>query len=72
VGVVVTGVLLGALLADAHGAAAGVNAWTSTGPTGGYARTIAIDPASPSTVYAGTKRSSSTGSTPTRRRGTTA
>jgi ligand-binding sensor domain-containing protein len=33
---------------------AGINAWTSHGPYGGSVRALAIDPATPSTLYAGT------------------
>src|SRR5204862_3823027 len=35
-------------------ARAGVNVWTTHGPEGGYVQTLAIDPASPATLYAGT------------------
>src|SRR5262245_23756547 len=52
-GFVVAGLLLAASLASP--ARAGVNAWTSTGIVGGSTRTIAIDPTSPATMYAGTK-----------------
>src|SRR5689334_14542820 len=42
------------LLAGPQEAArAGTNVWTSIGPPGGYIRAIAIDPATPSTIYAG-------------------
>ena len=33
---------------------AGVNVWTTNGPEGGYIGALAIDPTSPSTLYAGT------------------
>ena len=33
---------------------AGVNTWTSNGPDGGDVRALAIDPANPATLYAGT------------------
>jgi hypothetical protein len=39
-------------LADAAGA--GVNVWTTNGPEGGDVRAMAIDPANPATLYAGT------------------
>ena len=35
-------------------AEAGINVWTSSGPEGGLIRSLAIDPTSPSTLYAGT------------------
>ncbi len=35
-------------------AGAGVNEWTSQGPAGGYVFALAIDPSTPSTIYAGT------------------
>src|SRR5437870_7952575 len=34
---------------------AGVNVWTSLGPEGGAVLALAIDPRSPSTLYAGTR-----------------
>ncbi len=48
-------VLLCISLADA--ADAGINEWTSQGPNGGYVYALAIDPATPSTLYAGTAAS---------------
>ena len=33
---------------------AGLNEWTTNGPEGGPVLSIAIDPATPSTIYAGT------------------
>ncbi len=33
---------------------AGTNVWTSNGPEGGVIYALAIDPATPSTLYAGT------------------
>jgi len=33
---------------------AGINAWTSLGPEGGWIYTLAIDPTAPHTLYAGT------------------
>jgi hypothetical protein len=41
-------------LASAHAAQAGINVWTSHGPPGGDVRALAIDPNTPSTLYAGT------------------
>ena len=41
-------------IAVAGPAAAGVSVWTSLGPQGGPVRTFAIDPATPTTLYAGT------------------
>jgi hypothetical protein len=41
-------------LASAHTAQAGINAWTSNGPGGGCVTALAIDPTTPSTLYAGT------------------
>ena len=35
-------------------ASAGVNTWTTNGPEGGQIRALAIDPATPATLYAGT------------------
>jgi photosystem II stability/assembly factor-like uncharacterized protein len=48
--------LLSALLwpIGLRGADAGVNAWTTNGPEGGGITTLAIDPQTPTTVYAGT------------------
>jgi hypothetical protein len=43
----------GAALALSSGVAHG-GVWTSTGPRGGIVRSLAVDPTSPSTVYAGT------------------
>src|SRR5262245_18671171 len=48
---VVTFAALCALLAPP--ASAGVNIWTGTGPEGGTISNLAIDPAVPSTMYAG-------------------
>ena len=50
--------LMGAavLLTTAHTAHAGINVWTSHGPPGGDVRALAIDPSTPSTLYAGTGR----------------
>lgn len=33
---------------------AGINVWTSNGPEGGSIQALAIDPATPTTLYAGT------------------
>lgn len=49
---VVNFVLLGALLAGPS--AAGMNSWTSAGPTGGDVFSLAVDPSNPATIYAGT------------------
>ena len=38
--------------ASATLADAGVNVWTSSGPPGGIVSSLAVDPASPATVYA--------------------
>src|SRR2546426_472388 len=35
-------------------ASAGVNVWTSSGPEDGIVNALAVDPATPATVYAGT------------------
>src|SRR5258708_38002655 len=40
--------------APASPVSAGTNVWTSSGPGGGSIFTLAIDPASPTTLYAGT------------------
>ena len=45
--------LLGPSLAGV--ASAGVNTWTTNGPDGGDIRALAIDPANPATLYAGTE-----------------
>jgi hypothetical protein len=42
------------LTAGAHGAPAGVNVWTAHGPYQTYGAALAIDPITPSTLYAGT------------------
>jgi len=42
------------LVSSGQVAQAGINVWTSQGPTGGLAPALAIDPLSPSTIYAGT------------------
>ena len=39
-----------------HTVSAGINVWTSHGPEGGYIGALAIDPATPTTLYAGTYR----------------
>jgi hypothetical protein len=41
-----------ALFSVALAASAGVNVWTSGGPTAGYAYSVAVDPLTPATVYA--------------------
>lgn len=46
--------LLGLLcMSQPHAASAGINIWTSNGPGGGMISALAIDPATPTTVYAG-------------------
>jgi hypothetical protein len=42
------------LVTSAHLARAGTNLWTTHGPDGGPVLTLAIDPSSSSTLYAGT------------------
>jgi uncharacterized delta-60 repeat protein len=49
-----TALMCWVVFASAHIAQAGVNLWTSHGPYGGSVRTLAIDPHTPSTLYAGT------------------
>jgi len=53
----VAGALLSisAWLVGLHGAEAGVNAWTTSGPDGGTVYALAIDPQAPTTLYAGTR-----------------
>src|SRR6266513_354651 len=52
------GVLLGALLATSSMTAqGGINSWTSIGPDGGWIFALAIDPVTPTTLYASTYRS---------------
>jgi hypothetical protein len=47
-------ILCGAVfVATAHTALAGINVWTSHGPEGGNIKALAIDPSTPSTLYAG-------------------
>ena len=43
------------LVVGAHAAQAGVNVWTAHGPYGGHIVALAIDPLTPSTLYAGTE-----------------
>ena len=43
-----------AALAQASEVSAGNNVWTNIGPEGGYINALAIDPATPTTLYAGT------------------
>ncbi len=55
-------ILLAALLAllsagQAEPAAAGANVWTNQGPVVGRINALAIDPATPATLYAGTEDS---------------
>src|SRR5438876_4039479 len=51
-----TALLLSALLlfGSLHGAEAGVNVWTTNGPEGGSISALAVDPQTPTTLYAGT------------------
>jgi len=42
------------LVASAHMAQAGINTWTTHGPYGGRVLALAINPTTPSTLYAGT------------------
>ena len=42
------------VVGTAHVAQAGINVWTSHGPYGGDVLALAIDPSTPSTLYAGT------------------
>jgi hypothetical protein len=43
------------LIAGAHVAQAGINVWTAHGPYGSPVQVLAIDPHTPSTLYAGTR-----------------
>src|ERR1019366_4735212 len=45
----------------AHVTQAGINVWTSHGPYGGVFTALAIDPTTPSTLYAGTGYQAGTG-----------
>src|SRR2546430_5114528 len=51
-----TALLLSALLlfGSLHGAEAGVNVWTTNGPEGGSISALAVDPQTPTSLYAGT------------------
>jgi hypothetical protein len=42
------------LVASVHSAQAGINVWTSHGPEGVSVSALAIDPSTPTTLYAGT------------------
>src|SRR5262245_66325851 len=53
----VVSVALGLAAGPAGPAAAGVNRWTSHGPEGGPVRVLAVDPGTPTTLYAGTNGS---------------
>jgi hypothetical protein len=53
-GVLLIGVLILVILGQASGASAGTDVWTSAGPEGGIILALAIDPATPFTLYAGT------------------
>lgn len=48
------GVLTVLIAIPAAPVSAGINVWTSIGPEGGVIYTLAIDPTTPSTLYAGT------------------
>jgi hypothetical protein len=41
-------------VASVHTAKAGINVWTSHGPYDGFVNALAINPTTPSTLYAGT------------------
>ncbi len=45
--------VLAGMAFSASTASGGVNVWTTSGPKGGDTRALAIDPTTPSTVYAG-------------------
>jgi photosystem II stability/assembly factor-like uncharacterized protein len=51
--VVLTALILAATIPSGP-VSAGINTWTSIGPDGGYINSLAVDPANPSTLYAGT------------------
>ena len=42
-------------MSQASTVSAGINVWTSNGPEGGVVYALAIDPAAPATLYAGTR-----------------
>jgi hypothetical protein len=52
--VLLTTFLLLSLSGQTSETLAGLNVWTSNGPEGGAVQAIAIDPATPTTLYAGT------------------
>ena len=52
--VLLSGLLTVLFASQAGTVSAGTNVWTSIGPEGGRILALAIDPAAPSTIYAGT------------------
>ena len=52
--VLLIGLLTLLIASQAGTVSAGPNVWTSNGPEGGMIHALAIDPATPSTLYAGT------------------
>ena len=52
--VLLIGLLTLLLASQAIPVSAGFNVWTSIGPEGGNVSALAIDPATPATLYAGT------------------
>jgi len=50
-------------LGGLHGAQAGVDVWTTTGPEGGTVQALAIDPQNPATLYAAVRHNASPEST---------
>jgi len=60
--VLLIGLLLLPTLGPVREVSAGVNVWTSNGPEGGDIRTLAVDPQTPTTLYAGTYGGGAAGS----------
>ena len=58
--------ILVGLASPASTVSAGVGVWTSNGPYGGDIRALAIDPANPATLYAGTGDGAASSRAPTR------
>ena len=52
--VLLPGLLIVLLISQTSIVSAGFNVWTSIGPEGGYIQSLAINPTTPSTIYAGT------------------
>ena len=52
--VLLTGLLILWITSQAGTVSAGTDAWTSNGPEGGRIYALALDPAAPTTLYAGT------------------